>query len=124
MEYTKARCCMFDEADAEKAVKEADLEHVERLYDGDRHVHDLCRCRKCGAFVMRQYEEIAMFDWDNPVCYDRYYSVGSPEEARELEKKHLFSNLSGVRRHIEVSWFEESPEHRSYRYCGSDFGGK
>ena len=68
----RALCCMFEQEDAEKAVNESNLEFVEELFKSNRHSHFLCRCRKCGALVIQQYEELIWFDWDNADCFDRY----------------------------------------------------
>lgn len=120
----RARCCMFEQADAERAVMEADLDFVEELFVSNRHSHDLLRCRKCGALVIHQYEELVTYDWDNADCFDRYYPVGSIEEARKLTKSFPFAHLAGARKHIEVSYTEENNRDKRYRYRGCDFNGK
>ena len=120
----RALCCMFEQEDAEKAVNESNLEFIEELFKSNRHSHFLCRCRKCGALVIQQYEELITFDWDNADCFDRYFPVGSMEEARELIKAYPFAHLAGVRKHIRVSYTEEDSVHKFYGYYGRDFNGK
>ena len=120
----RAQCCMFEQEDAEKAVNESDLKIIEELFESNRHSHYLCCCRKCGALVIHQYEELITFDWDNADCFDRYFPVESMEEARELVKAYPFAHLAGVRKHIEVSYTEEDSENKFYGYYGRDFNGK
>lgn len=121
---TRKVCCMFDEPDAEKAVRNASLSFVEDHYKSYRHERSLYRCRKCGAYVLKHYEEIATFlpgyDWDNADCFERYYPVEMVEEARDLEGRYSFGKLSYARGHIEVFYTENNYECKSYRYVDQE----
>ncbi|MBR3201625.1 MAG: hypothetical protein IKG17_09875 [Mogibacterium sp.] len=90
-------CIGFKMKDAFEAYRHMELELVEEyggyayghcLYtwdDGERH---LCRCRKCGGYVLVQNSEFHDMCGGDDSYYRDYFPVGSPEEADELNRKY------------------------------------
>ena len=76
-EKTRKICCMFDEKNPDHAVEHNDLSLVRTEYDSYRNTQMLYRCRKCGAYVYYDYEEIANLygGWDNAKKKKKYYPV-------------------------------------------------
>ena len=112
-------CCMFQgKRKWEEAI--AGLKHEEVLFNDLRNYWLLYRCRKCGAWVLYEYEEQHYFtpdeNWDDAYCYDRYYPVESPEEAKALVETSHFRELHKERNHLEVFYKESTPEKKYFKW--------
>jgi len=103
-------CCLFEEKDAQKAVKEKDFELVKWIINSYRDDRALYRCRKCGGLVLYDYEETAHFlpgeDWDNAYCEEYYWPV-KPEDVQTVDEEMEF-NWSAImaRKHIAAYYRE------------------
>ena len=89
-------CIGFKMKDAVEAYKHMELELVEEyggyayghyLYTWDEGERHLCRCKKCGGYVLVQNSEFHSMT-GNDSYYRDYFPVGSPEEADELNRKY------------------------------------
>ena len=67
-------CCMFDNERAE-AVRYNHLMRIKAFDKWSRREKVLYQCRKCGAYVVYTYEEIAYLygGWDNADIFECYY---------------------------------------------------
>ena len=88
------KCCIFEERPLSEDCLRERLEKVEEIDFSYRHAHIVYKCKKCGAYVLYEYEEGSCFmpgeNWDDADCYDRYFPVESVEQARELVNKYVF----------------------------------
>ena len=70
-------CCMFFDPVPGHAIDNKDLEYL-AIDKWSRREESICRCRKCGAFVLYKYEENAIYDWDNVDIDEDYIPIEEP----------------------------------------------
>ncbi len=113
-------CCLFEEKDAQKAMKEKEFELVEWIVNSYRDDRALYRCKKCGGLVLYEYEETAHFlpgeDWDNAYCEEYYWPV-KPEDIQTCDGEMEF-NWSAItaRKHIAADYRELDVGEKLYRF--------
>ena len=93
-------CCMFEEKNPDLAVKNRDLERVATLWESSRREQVLFRCRRCGAYVFYDYEEIANLygGWDNADIFERYIPARAETTVSEDgETEYSWSQIKGAR---------------------------
>ena len=97
-EFTKGHPCIaFEMSDAREAFDHMSLERVidygGRGYGHSYFIWDkggrfLCKCKKCGGYVLVQDDEYHDFCGGDDGSYADYIPVSSPEEADEINKKY------------------------------------
>ncbi len=89
-------CKAFHMEDATEARKHMDLQTVrffgDHAYGHSLHTWDggerlLCRCRRCGGYVLVQSSEFHSFTDAGDSYYTDYFFLGGPEEADELNRE-------------------------------------
>ena len=113
-------CCLFEEKNAKKAMKERDFELVNWLINSYRHDRVLYRCKKCGGLILYDYEETAHFlpgeDWDNAYIEEYYWPV-LPEDIRTVDEEIEFDwSAITVRKHIFAEYRELDEGEKPYYY--------
>ena len=71
-------CCMFSDPVPGHAV---DNKSLERLVSDERTRREetVCRCKKCGAFVLYRYVETTFYSgWDKADIDEYYYPIEDP----------------------------------------------
>ena len=83
-------CCMikdrtaFDERNLIFVKNYGDEGYGHTYYTWDDGFRELYRCRKCGAYVLKQYSEIHMPD----ATYIDYFPVEDEADAEEVNRKY------------------------------------
>lgn len=124
-----AACKAFLMKDAKDALNHMDLELLEDYGDGYEryglilHTWDdgwrrLCRCRKCGGLVLKQFSEFhSVFNGDDQ--YEDFFPVESAEEAGMINRSNSGHAIETQfpKRYLIRDWHERSGEeavHWSY----------
>ena len=113
-------CCVFEEKNAKKAIKEKKFELVNWLVNSYRHDRVLYRCKKCGGLVLYEYEEEAHFlpgeDWDNAYCEEYYWPV-LQEDIQTVDGDVEFNwGAISVRKHIVADYRELDRGEKPYYF--------
>ncbi len=92
-------CCMFDDVNPSNAVAHKDLERIATLFKSSRSREVLYRCRRCGAYVFYEYEEIANLNgsWDNADVFEHFYPVEVEEDSPGSEESYKWSRIAGAK---------------------------
>ena len=95
-------CCMFLDPDAGHAVDNISLECLITT-ESLRHEDRICRCQKCGAFVLYRHVETTFYSgWDNADVDEYYYPIEDPTVGGVLnffpEKIHMIRGAKHLQR--------------------------
>ena len=117
MTDTQKVCCMFSDPVPGHAVDNRDLMFLvgEKW---SRKEYKICRCKRCGAYVLYKYEEnVSYGGWDNVDIDEVYYPIEDPTEDGKLEKYPETVTIIKNARSIHTDYREEDwKKDRSWRF--------